>query len=78
VISENVYGTRTTRVMTSIAGRVRHGNSGGPAVDASGAVRATIFGAAQRGGVALGVPADVVRAALRSVRSRVSTGPCLQ
>jgi S1-C subfamily serine protease len=78
VVSEDVYGNRPrTRTMTSLSGRVRHGNSGGPAVDGDGVVRATIFGAARRSATALGVPASIVRAALDAARGRVSTGRCL-
>ena len=65
--------------MTSLGGTIRHGNSGGPAVDASGAVQATVFAARATGSGGYGVPA-VGRAARRSQRRRgpVSTGPCVR
>jgi hypothetical protein len=79
VLSEDVYGNRPrVRTMTSLSGQVRHCNSGGPAVDENGVVRATIFGAARSGATALGVPADVVRGALERAGDSVSTGRCLR
>ena len=53
-----------TRTITSLRGRVRHGDLGAPAVDAQGAVQATIFAARVRSIGGFGVPADVVRAKL--------------
>ena len=50
-----------TRTITSLRGRVRHGDSGAPAVDAHGAVQSTIFAARLRSVGGFGVPADVVR-----------------
>ena len=65
------------RTVTSLSGAVRHGNSGGPAVNASGAVEATVFAARESGGGGYGMPAAIVRHALASVRgTAVSTGPC--
>jgi S1-C subfamily serine protease len=77
VLAEDAYGTGpVTRAITSLRGRVRHGDSGAPAVDARGAVESTIF-ASRLGAVGgYGVPADVVRAALNSARGPVSTGDC--
>ena len=50
VISEDAYGEGpVSRTVTSLSGEVRHGNSGGPAVNAAGAVETTVFAArAQR------------------------------
>jgi uncharacterized membrane protein required for colicin V production len=77
VLAEDAYGTGpVTRAITSLRGRVRHGDSGAPAVDARGAVEATIFAARLRTSGGYGVPADVVRAALSSAREPVSTGDC--
>ena len=46
VVSQDAYGRGPVRrLITSLRGRVRHGNSGGPAVDGSGRVVATIFAA---------------------------------
>ncbi|MCW2975214.1 MAG: MarP family serine protease [Actinomycetia bacterium] len=77
VLTRDAYGHGPVpRTITAVAGRVRHGNSGGPAVDATGAVEATIF--AQRVGSpsGYGVPASLVRRALDRAKSPVSTGDC--
>jgi S1-C subfamily serine protease len=76
VFAEDAYGRRTRRTVTSIGGQVRHGDSGGPAVDASGAVQVTVFAARLSGPGGYGVPASIVRRALDSARRPVSTGPC--
>jgi S1-C subfamily serine protease len=77
VISRDAYGNGpVTRTVTSLSGAVRHGDSGGPAVDASGAVQTTVFAARINGGGGYGVPASLVRRALASARGPVSTGPC--
>jgi S1-C subfamily serine protease len=77
VISSDAYGRgNVLRTVTSLSGEVRHGDSGGPAVDASGAVLATVFAARRTGGGGFGVPASVVRRALASARGPASTGPC--
>lgn len=63
--------------VTAVAGLVRHGNSGGPAVDASGAVETTIFAARVGSRSGYGVPPKFVEAALRRAgAAAVSTGPC--
>jgi S1-C subfamily serine protease len=77
VLSEDAYGHGpVTRTVTSLRGGVQHGDSGGPAVDTAGAVQATVFAARVNGGGGYGVPAPLVRRALASARSSVSTGPC--
>src|SRR5215210_1343659 len=78
VVTQDAYGRGPVeRAITSLRGRVRPGNSGGPAVDASGRVVATIFAAAtSRRRTGFGVPDSVVRDALRKARGRVGTGPC--
>jgi S1-C subfamily serine protease len=77
-LTEDAYGTgRVFRELTSLRGRVRHGNSGSPAVDRTGAVATTVFAAlvGARGG--LGVPSSIVARALAHARAgTVSTGPC--
>jgi S1-C subfamily serine protease len=80
VRSVDAYGRGPLlRTMTSVRGLVRHGNSGGPAVDAHGAVLVTIFGATTGGDrVGLGVPREVVRTVLARARgAAVSTGRCV-
>jgi uncharacterized membrane protein required for colicin V production len=64
------------REVTAISGLVRHGNSGGPAVDAAGRVEATLFAARVGAQAGYGVPAAPVRSALSRARGRVSTGGC--
>lgn len=79
VIARDAYGNGpVARTITSVRGAVRHGNSGGPAVNARGAVEATIFAARPDGSTGYGVPARVVRGALAEARDRqpVSTGDC--
>jgi S1-C subfamily serine protease len=77
VLAEDAYGTGpVTRAITSLRGRVRHGDSGAPAVDAHGAVQATIFAARLRSVGGFGVPADIVRADLNAAGQPVSTGEC--
>jgi len=77
-LSEDAYGRGPIlRRVTSFSGRVRHGNSGGPAVDATGAVQTTVFGSLTHGRGGLGVPSSLVRRALGSAGGgSVSTGPC--
>jgi S1-C subfamily serine protease len=81
VISADAYGQGPVRrLMTSLRGNVRSGNSGGPMVDGSGRVVTTIFAATTRGARGgYGVPNRLVRAALRRIGpggGTVSTGPC--
>jgi S1-C subfamily serine protease len=77
VLAEDAYGTGpVTRAITSLRGRVRHGDSGAPAVDANGAVQATIFAARLYSVGGFGVPAEVVRVDLDGARQPVSTGDC--
>ena len=74
----DVLSDGSLRRVTALGGLIRHGNSGGPAVDASGHVQATIFaahvGGSREGGY--GVPAGPVRTALTRARAPVSTGAC--
>ena len=79
VLTEDAYGRGPVRrSVTSIRGRVRSGNSGGPAVDGRGRVVTTIFAASvggrRRNG--FGVPDSVVARALRRAGGAVDTGPC--
>ncbi len=77
VLARDSYGRGpVSRTITSLRGRVRHGNSGGPAVDAQGRVQATIFAARPGGELGYGVPASIVRHALARAHGPVSTGDC--
>jgi Trypsin-like peptidase domain/Colicin V production protein len=78
VVSQDSYGRGpVTRLITTLRGLVRHGNSGGPVVDGSGRVVATVFAAATgRRRTGYGVPDSVVQRALGRVRGPVDTGPC--
>jgi S1-C subfamily serine protease len=79
VISEDSYGRGPVRrTMTSFRGAVRHGNSGGPAVDGAGRVLTTVFAASIGQGPpsGLGVPNEVVAEALDRDLAPTDTGPC--
>ncbi len=77
VTSEDAYGNGSvSRVITSLRGRIRHGNSGGPAVDSQGNVEATVFAARTGSNGGFGIPAQVVRRVLAGARGPVSTGSC--
>ena len=64
------------RDVTTLRGTLRHGNSGGPAVDRNGAVETTVFAARVGGGGGFGVASSAVRSDLASAKGPVSTGPC--
>ena len=66
ILTRDAYGRGpVTRVVTTLRGVVRPGNSGGPGIDARGRVRTTVFARkpGEQGG--FGVPIDVVRAAVK-------------
>jgi S1-C subfamily serine protease len=79
VNTEDAYGKGPVqRSITSLRGRVRPGNSGGPMVDAAGRVVATVFAAitgadgnTERGGFA--VPNSLVRAQLAAGQRQTGT-----
>ncbi len=71
ISTDDAYGRGpVSRTITSLRGKIEHGDSGGPAVDAQGAVQSTMFAArvGETGGY--GVPAEVVRQALSQARHR--------
>lgn len=78
VITRDAYGRGpVNRTITAVAGVVKHGNSGGPAVDVRGRVQTTIFAARVGAPIGYGVPTATVRERLREVAQRpVSTGAC--
>lgn len=77
-LAQDAYGNGpVTRTITAIGGDIRHGHSGAPAIDADGAVEATVFAARLGAPGGYGVPASVVRRVLASAGAApVSTGAC--
>lgn len=81
VLTDDAYGRGPIRrTVTTLRGKVRRGNSGGPAVDGEGRVEATIFAArVGSGSSGYAVPSAVVRKSLADVGAReVSSGPCVR
>jgi Trypsin-like peptidase domain/Colicin V production protein len=81
VTSQDAYGRGPIqRAITSLRGRVRSGNSGGPMVDGDGEVVTTIFAATVGNGgeSGFGVPDSIVRRALAGADTGVDTGPCVR
>jgi S1-C subfamily serine protease len=77
VLARDAYGNGPIdRLITAVAGVVRHGNSGGPAVDADGVVRTTIFAARIGSPTGYGIPTSVVARALSGAQRPVSAGSC--
>ncbi|MGH2843794.1 MAG: MarP family serine protease [Solirubrobacteraceae bacterium] len=83
IVTENAYGTLTTRDVSTLRGLVRPGNSGGPVVGRGGRVMGTVFAritntpADEPAGLA--VPNTVVRSELDRARralTPVGTGGC--
>ena len=77
-ITQDAYGNGpVARTITALAGTVQHGDSGGAAIDANGAVQATIFAARIGAPGGYGVPSSLVRRVLDSAgTTAVSTGAC--
>jgi uncharacterized membrane protein required for colicin V production len=77
-LTQDAYGNGpVSRIITAVAGDIRHGDSGAPAIDANGAVESTIFAARLGTPGGYGVPASVVRRVLGSAGTvSVSTGAC--
>lgn len=80
VLTDDAYGRGPIRrQVTTLRGQVRHGNSGGPAVDAQGRVHATIFAARVGSASGYAVPTAIMREALADTSQReVSSGPCVR
>jgi len=77
ILTDDAYGHGpVSRTVTSMGGRVRHGNSGGPAIDTDGRVQLTIFAAQVGGEGGYGIPSSVVRKVLDAAADPVSTGEC--
>jgi S1-C subfamily serine protease len=64
------------RKVTTLRGTLRHGDSGGPAVNGNGAVETTVFAARTGGSGGFGVASSVVRTDLANAKGPVSTGAC--
>jgi uncharacterized membrane protein required for colicin V production len=64
------------REVTAVSGLVRHGNSGGPAVNEAGEVELTVFAARIGARAGYGIPAAPVRRDLAKAKTPVSTGSC--
>jgi S1-C subfamily serine protease len=79
-LTDDAYGRGPfSRLVTTLRGAVRHGNSGGPAVDAQGRVQTTIFASRIGSASGYGVPSELVRRQLlRVAASEVSSGPCVR
>ena len=77
VLTRDAYGDGPlARTITALAGLVRHGNSGGPAVDSDGFVQAMLFAARLGSPVGYGVPTSLIRKAVAAAHRPVSTGDC--
>jgi len=75
-LMQNAYGAGpVNRLVTTLRGTYRRGDSGGPGVDASGAVQTMVF-ASRVGGGGFGVSSVPIRTALATARGPVSTGRC--
>jgi S1-C subfamily serine protease len=77
VPTENTYGKPTLRLISSVRGPIRPGDSGGPVVDARGRVMAEVFAEvtdAPRGEQeGFAVPGSVLAGELAKARSRTAT-----
>src|SRR5262249_48152253 len=77
ILCDDAYGEGpVARTVTSVGGKVRHGDSGAPAIDAQGRVLATVFAARVGSPGGYGVPSDLVREIMAGASGRVSTGAC--
>jgi hypothetical protein len=78
VLTQDALGRGpVTRTITAVAGQVEHGDSGGPAVDAAGAVESTIFAARRGSASGYGVPPSIIRDDLAHAGTHaVPTGEC--
>jgi S1-C subfamily serine protease len=79
VLTRDLYGRGVVaRTITAVAGEVRHGDSGGPAVDSDGYVQTMLFAAriGSSSPVGYGVPTPIVLDAARAAQRPVSTGDC--
>jgi uncharacterized membrane protein required for colicin V production len=74
VLTQDAYGRGpVARTITAVAGDVRHGDSGAPAIDAEGRVESTIFAARVGASGGFGVPPSLIPS---PSAQPVSTGDC--
>jgi uncharacterized membrane protein required for colicin V production len=78
VLTQDALGNGpVARSITAIAGRVEHGDSGGPAVDTAGKVESMIFAAHLGSASGYGVPPSIIESDLAHAGTHaVSTGAC--
>jgi uncharacterized membrane protein required for colicin V production len=78
VLTQDALGNGpVTRSITAIAGRVEHGDSGGPAVDTAGKVESMIFAARVGSASGYGVPPSIIRSDLAQAGTHaVPSGAC--
>lgn len=77
-LTDDAYGNGPIgRIVTTLRGRIRHGDSGGPTVDPSGDVETMVYAARVGASGGFGVPTSAIRQALGSARAPVSTGACV-
>jgi S1-C subfamily serine protease len=78
VLTQDALGNGpVARSITAVAGRVEHGDSGGPAVDTAGRVESMIFAARRGSASGYGVPASIIRSDLAHAGTRrVQSGAC--
>jgi S1-C subfamily serine protease len=74
--TDDVIVDGSLRNITALRGLVRHGNSGGPAVNGAGQVESTIFAAKIGSTAGYGIPARTITQDLQRVGGPVSTGSC--
>jgi uncharacterized membrane protein required for colicin V production len=78
LFSPNYAGHVVSRTITSLRGKVRPGDSGGPVVNTRGEVEITVFGARKGTDVGYGTSSDLIRSLLaHRDENGVSTGACL-
>jgi S1-C subfamily serine protease len=77
VLSRDAYGHGpVTRTITAVGGLIRHGNSGGPAIDSRGRVESTLFAVRLGTKSGYGIPSEIVRNVIAGAAGPVSTGAC--
>ena len=78
VLTQDALGSGpVSRSITAVAGRVEHGDSGGPVVDTAGRVESMIFAARVGSASGYGVPPSIIRSDLaRAGTQAVSPGAC--